>query len=178
MRSPSNKKLWTAFWSQRLQVGHLPSDQLYDRQSRAAEFRTHLPIPGTGEAEARHSPAGTGHHGLAGGAQHLHSLGDSVGCSELPAWRSGREALPVLSPCTQWDPRSLATSCRRRNRAVWFSWQILLAGASLSSSKRMPLFFVGVSPVLIMLLISFSLWGEVERKNSHYWGNKKKQCFC
>lgn len=83
----------------------------------------------------------------------------------------------MLSPCAQWDPRSLATSCSRRNRAVWFSWQILLAGASLSSSKRMPLFLVGVSPVLIMLLISFSLWGEVERKNSHYCSNKKSSVF-
>lgn len=37
----------------------------------------------------------------------------------------------------------------------------------------MPLFFVGVSPVLIMLLISFSLWGEVEKKNLIIVATKK-----
>lgn len=58
----------------------------------------------------------------------------------------------------QWDPRSFATSWSRLNRAVWFSWQMRLAGASVPSSRRMPLFFVGVSPVRTMLLISFSLW--------------------
>lgn len=92
------------------------------------------------------------------------------GLSSL-AWRSSSEGRSVLKHRTQWDPLSFATSCSRLNRAVWFSWQIRLAGASVPSSKRMPLFFVGVSPVLTMLLISFSLWRGVGGKSriiSHY----------
>ncbi len=60
----------------------------------------------------------------------------------------------------QWEElRSLATSCRRLSRAVWFSWQSLLAGDCCSSSRAMLRFFVGVSPVRIMLLISRSRCG-------------------
>lgn len=91
-------------------------------------------------------------------------------CS-VPSWPStGREEGGAVQ--AQWDPRSFATSWSRLNRAVWFSWQIRLAGASVPSSRRMPLFFVGVSPVRTMLLISFSLWreeGSRRRISSHYF---------
>jgi len=179
MRSSSNYILWSAFWSHSLQVGHLPSAQLYNRQSGAAEYRTH---PLWHCRSSRRQRLSTAQQGLVtmgwqeepNACTSLVSLWDALSCQPGAAAEKG---LPVLSPCPQWDPLSLATSCRRRNRAVWFSWQIRLAGASLSSSNRMPLFFVGVSPVLIMLLISFSLWGEVEKKISLLW-RPKKQCFC
>jgi len=56
------------------------------------------------QAEAQHSPAATGHHGLAGGAQRLHKLGEPVGCSELPAWCCSREGPTCAEPLPSVGP--------------------------------------------------------------------------
>lgn len=78
--------------------------------------------------------------------------------------------ISILSFWHQWEPRSLATSCNLLKRAVWFSGHMRLAGDSAPSSKTMPLFFVEVSPVLIMLLISSSLWNvQWARKTGHFF---------